>query len=56
MRRKVPVRLQLKLKNVADPVVGLEFINEFLPITSDEVEPYYEVRFVLITFDSLYDV
>ena len=34
---------QVKLHDIAEPVVGLEFVDEFLPLIDDEVEPYYEV-------------
>ena len=34
---------QVKLQDIAEPVVGLEFVDEFLPLIDDEVEPYYEV-------------
>ena len=44
LRKKVPVRLQLKLKNLSGHPVGLEFIDEFLPTIEDQVEPYYEVK------------
>ena len=43
-RGKVPLRLQVKLMTAATPIVGLEFVDEFLPESSDDVEPYYEVR------------
>ena len=43
-RSKVPLRLHVKLMTAATPIVGLEFVDEFLPESSDDVEPYYEVR------------
>lgn len=42
LRKKIPIRLQIKLMESTNPLVGLEYIIEFLPISSDEVEPYYE--------------
>jgi len=44
VRVKVPLRLQGKLLTVTTPIVGLEFIDEYLPESSSDVEPYYEVR------------
>ena len=43
-RSKVPLRLHVKLMTAATPIVGLEFVDEFLPESSEDVEPYYEVR------------
>ncbi len=42
LRKKVPLRLQLKIQGLPDAFVGLEFIEEYLPLSTDEVEPYYE--------------
>ncbi len=42
VRVKVPVRLQAKLRETAEPVVGLEAVAEFIPISNKEMEPYYQ--------------
>ncbi len=42
IRKKVPVRLQAKLRETSEPVVGLKAVAEFIPISNKEMEPYYE--------------
>ena len=39
---KVPVRLHERIKETKDPVVGLEFIQEYIAVSDPEMEPYYE--------------
>ena len=41
-RKKVPVRLQIKLLERKDPVIGLEVVQEFRPASNEEMEPKYQ--------------
>ena len=41
-RVKVPVRLREKLRATQQAVVGLQFIQEFIPVSNLEMEPHYE--------------
>ena len=43
MQKKIVTRLHQKIRITRDPVVGLEFVDEFLSeYNADETEPYYE--------------
>ena len=42
MPKKVPVSLSEKLREVSEPIVGLKYIAETIPCSSNEMEPYYE--------------
>ena len=42
MPKKVPISLGEKLRESSDPIVGLKFIAETIPCSSNEMEPYYE--------------
>ena len=39
---KVPVRLHERIKETRDPVVGLDFVQEFIAVSDPEMEPHYE--------------
>lgn len=41
---KVPVRLHEKIKAATEPVVGLDFVKEWIAVSDPEMEPYYECR------------
>jgi len=41
-KKKVPIRLHEKIKETMDPVVGLEWIKEFIAVSDAEMEPHYE--------------
>eukprot|EP00092_Neocalanus_flemingeri_P015622 GFUD01016910.1.p1 GENE.GFUD01016910.1~~GFUD01016910.1.p1 ORF type:complete len:552 (+),score=129.19 GFUD01016910.1:89-1744(+) len=41
-KKKVPVRLHEKIKETRDPVVGLDFIREYIAVSDPEMEPHYE--------------
>ena len=41
-KKKVPVRLHEKIKETRDPVVGLDFIQEYIAVSDPEMEPHYE--------------
>ena len=41
-KKKVPVRLHEKIKETRDPVVGLDFIREYIAVSDPEMEPQYE--------------
>lgn len=41
---KVPIRLQERIRQSNDPVVGLRYIKEFLAESDPEMEPHYECR------------
>ena len=41
-KKKIPIRLQEKIKETMDPVVGLGYITEFIPLSDAEMEPHYE--------------
>ena len=41
-KMKVPVRLHEKIKETRDPVVGLDFIREYIAVSDPEMEPHYE--------------
>ncbi len=41
-KKKIPDRLEQLLTRTGDPVVGLKFISEYLPVSNDEMEPHYE--------------
>ena len=40
--KKVPVSLGEKLRESSDPIIGLKYISETIPCSSNEMEPYYE--------------
>ena len=40
--KKVPICLSEKLRESSDPIVGLKYISETIPCSSNEMEPYYE--------------
>ena len=42
MPKKVPISLGEKLRESSDPIVGLKYIAETIPCSSNEMEPYYE--------------
>ena len=42
MPKKVPIALGEKLRECSDPIVGLKYIAETIPCSSNEMEPYYE--------------
>lgn len=39
---KVPVRLHEKIKAATEPVVGLDFVQEWIAVSDPEMEPHYE--------------
>lgn len=41
LKVKIPTRLQEKIKETKEPVVGLSFIKEFLTESDPEMEPHY---------------
>jgi len=41
-RKKMPVRLQQKLHDSSHPIVGLNFVREFIAESDPEQEPHYE--------------
>jgi len=41
-RTKVPSYLIDKIRENSTPVVGLDFIKEFVPVSNSEMEPHYE--------------
>ena len=41
---KIPTRLQERIKQSHDPVVGLRYVKEFLAESDAEMEPHYECR------------
>eukprot|EP00092_Neocalanus_flemingeri_P106558 GFUD01136726.1.p1 GENE.GFUD01136726.1~~GFUD01136726.1.p1 ORF type:complete len:310 (-),score=101.96 GFUD01136726.1:42-899(-) len=41
-KKKVPIRLQEKIRETMDPVVGLRFVKEFIAVSDAEMEPHYE--------------
>jgi len=41
-KKKIPIRLHEKIRETRDPVVGLRFITEFIPVSDAEMEPHYE--------------
>jgi len=41
-KKKVPIRLHEKIKETRDPVVGLDFIREYIAVSDPEMEPHYE--------------
>ena len=41
-KKKVPVRLHERIKETRDPVVGLDFVQEYIAVSDPEMEPYYE--------------
>eukprot|EP00092_Neocalanus_flemingeri_P036166 GFUD01039377.1.p1 GENE.GFUD01039377.1~~GFUD01039377.1.p1 ORF type:complete len:411 (-),score=128.55 GFUD01039377.1:42-1274(-) len=42
VKKKVPIRLQEKIKETMDPVVGLRYVKEFIAVSDAEMEPHYE--------------
>ena len=42
LQKKVPIRLQEKLRESRETIVGLDFIQEIIACSNAEVEPYYE--------------
>jgi len=41
-KKKIPIRLHEKIRETRDPVVGLRFICEYIPVSDAEMEPHYE--------------
>jgi len=41
-RKKVPSYLMDKIRENSNPVVGLDFVKEFVPVSNSEMEPHYE--------------
>ena len=41
-KKKIPIRLHEKIRETRDPVVGLEFIKEWIVVSDAEMEPHYE--------------
>jgi len=41
-RKKVPTFLMNKIREFSAPVVGLDYIKEFVPVSNREMEPHYE--------------
>ena len=41
-KKKVPMRLHEKIKETMEPVVGLDFVKEWIPVSDPEMEPHYE--------------
>eukprot|EP00092_Neocalanus_flemingeri_P015992 GFUD01017310.1.p1 GENE.GFUD01017310.1~~GFUD01017310.1.p1 ORF type:complete len:667 (+),score=195.32 GFUD01017310.1:44-2002(+) len=41
-KKKVPIRLEEKIRETRSPIVGLDFIKEFIPVSDSEMEPHYE--------------
>ena len=41
-RVKIPIRLQVKISDSPLPVVGLNFIKEYIACSNSEMEPHYE--------------
>ena len=39
---KVPIRLEPKLRKTLEPVVGMVYIVEYIPVSDAEMEPHYE--------------
>jgi len=39
---KIPIRLQQRIKETEEPVVGLKYIKEYLTKSDPEMEPHYE--------------
>ena len=41
-KKKVPIKLCDKIKESSNPVVGLDYIKEFVAVSDSEMEPHYE--------------
>merc|ERR1712142_412931 len=41
VKKKVPIRLHEKVRETKDPVVGLKFVKEFIPVSDPEMDPQY---------------
>jgi len=41
-KKKVPIRLQDKIRETSNPIVGLDYIKEFIAVSDSEMEPHYE--------------
>ena len=41
-KKKIPVRLAVKIAESQEPVVGLNFIVEYIAVSNTEMEPMYE--------------
>ena len=41
-KKKVPVRLHERIRETRDPVVGLDFVQEYIAVSDPEMEPHYE--------------
>merc|ERR1712142_1032349 len=41
VKKKVPMRLHEKVRETKDPVVGLKFVKEFIPVSDPEMDPHY---------------
>ena len=41
-KKKVPIRLHEKIKETREPVVGLDFVKEWIAVSDPEMEPHYE--------------
>ena len=39
---KIPIRLHVKIRETREPVVGLEYVREYIPESDQEMEPYYK--------------
>jgi len=42
IKKKIPIRLHEKIRDTMDPVVGLKYIMEYIPVSDAEMEPHYE--------------
>lgn len=40
-RKKIPIKLAQKITDSSLPIVGLDFITEYIPVSDDEMEPHY---------------
>lgn len=38
---KIPIRLHNKIRESREPVIGLDYVREFIPESDPEMEPYY---------------
>jgi len=41
-KKKIPVRLYRKIEESNEPVMGLDFITEYIAVSNQEMEPHYE--------------
>ena len=42
VKQKIPMRLHERIVNSEEPIIGLEYITEFLPESDPEMEPHYK--------------